>query len=230
MVTAQELEFRMDARQQLACPVVPEVPRLYFSPDLRGYGWCVRKGEHLNVGLGRRDAGRLKEHVRNFVAFLQARGEIPCDLPSRWRGHAYPLYEGSPRRLVDDGALLLGDAAGLAAPASGEGIRPAIESGLLAAETIFDADGRYRREDLDPYRLRIEALFGRRRRGVGRPTRLAATLGGHLLGMRWFARHVLLDRWFLQSVRPPAAVLETAGRRFGGRGDHADRKAQEVPG
>ena len=41
--------------------------------------------------------------------------------------------------------LLVGDAAGLAYPQSGEGIRPAIESGLLAAATIVEADGDYTR-------------------------------------------------------------------------------------
>ena len=38
--------------------------------------------------------------------------------------------------------LLIGDAAGLAYKQSGEGIRPAIESGLLAAQAILAAQGR----------------------------------------------------------------------------------------
>jgi flavin-dependent dehydrogenase len=206
VVTAQELEFRMHEGQQAACRVHPEVPQLYFSRDFRGYGWCLRKGDSLNVGFGRRDLGRLNEHVREFVAFAQQQGLIPVDLPSGWRGHAYLLHEGAPRRLVDDGVLLLGDAAGLAAPSSGEGIRPAVESGLLAAVAILDTRGRYRREDLEPYRAGIEFVFGRRRRLIVRRAPLVAAVAGRLLGVGWFAHHILLKRWFLQSRRPAVVV------------------------
>ena len=44
-------------------------------------------------------------------------------------------------RMIDDGVVLIGDAAGVADPQSGEGIRQAIESGLLAADTIVEARG-----------------------------------------------------------------------------------------
>jgi flavin-dependent dehydrogenase len=48
--------------------------------------------------------------------------------------------------------MLIGDSAGLSYPQSGEGIRPAVESGLLAADTIIAADGNYDSEHLEPYR------------------------------------------------------------------------------
>jgi len=47
--------------------------------------------------------------------------------------------------------MLIGDAAGLAYPQSGEGIRTAVESGVLAAETILSAKGNFRKERLVPY-------------------------------------------------------------------------------
>jgi flavin-dependent dehydrogenase len=96
LVLAQEVEFRLDAAQRAACAVLPEVPELYFCPDLRGYGWCVRKGDYLNLGLGRRDALRLPDHLREFVAFLVGRRRIPAVLPSRWQGHAYQLHVPTP--------------------------------------------------------------------------------------------------------------------------------------
>ncbi len=209
-VAAREVEVRMDARQQSECRVLPERPELFFSSDLRGYGWCVRKGEYLNVGLGRRDPRRLPAHVADFLRFLGRRGAIPADVPSLRHGHAYLLYEAPPRRLVDDGLLLVGDAAGLAAPTSGEGIRPAVESGLLAAEAVLAAKGRLRREDLLPYVQALQARLGPRRRRAELPAPLAALAGRCLLGTRWFARHVVLDHWFLQSDRqalpgPPLA-------------------------
>jgi flavin-dependent dehydrogenase len=47
----------------------------------------------------------------------------------------YPVYFPA-RRCVDNGALLVGDAARVSEPVTGEGIYFAMRSGLLAAETI----------------------------------------------------------------------------------------------
>ncbi len=66
-------------------------------------------------------------------------------------GHAYLLFRESKRTLLNDGILLVGDAAGLAYSQSGEGILPAIESGLLAAEAIVAADGNYSAGKLERY-------------------------------------------------------------------------------
>ena len=64
---------------------------------------------------------------------------MPARAASRWHGHAYLLYQSAPRPLQGDGVLLVGDAAGLAYAPSGEGIRTAIESGLLAADVLLEA-------------------------------------------------------------------------------------------
>ena len=143
VVAAQEVEFALEDRAAAACTVRPELPELYFMDDLRGYGWAVRKGAFLNVGLGRQDSRDLGAHVGRFLDFLQARGALPAGSPRKLRGHAYLLYGLSPRPLVGDRLLLVGDAAGLADPRSGEGIRPAIESGLLAAAVVLRSAGGY---------------------------------------------------------------------------------------
>jgi flavin-dependent dehydrogenase len=200
-VVAQEVELRMDERQQAACPVDPEAPELFFCGDLRGYGWCVRKQDALNVGFGRLDRADLAPRVRQFVSLLRSRGTVPADLPARFKGHAYLVYPAARRRLVHDGALLVGDAAGLAYSASGEGIRPAVESGLLAARTILAARGR-RFDDLAPYAAAVEARFGRRRAGgpsASLPWPLAAWIGRRLLSSSWATRRVVLDRLFLHA-------------------------------
>lgn len=203
VVAAQEIEFLLSDEQQTECRIEGRRPELYFCRDLAGYGWCFRKGPHLNVGLGREDRQRLPEHVSAFCEYLQKQGRIPRNLPGKFHGHAYLLYQHSPRQPVHDHALLIGDAAGLAYTESGEGIRPAIESGLLAAETIEVAAGDYSRERLGPYRTRLEARFGRRRLPVspiGRtPSRLRQFLGAWLLTQRWFVRRVVLERWFLHA-------------------------------
>ena len=208
VVVAQEIELPLTGDQERETAVRGETPELYFCRDLEGYGWCFRKGDHLNVGLGRVDRAGLAGHVAAFRERLVAQGRVPRDLPARWKGHAYLLYEAQRPRLVDDGVLLVGDAAGLAYPASGEGIRPAVESGLLAAETIRAADGRYGRADLYPYRAEVERRFGRG--GIGLrlpvPAGLVATAGRALFRSRRFARRVVLDRWFLHADEPALRV------------------------
>jgi flavin-dependent dehydrogenase len=206
LIVSQEIEFEMDPAEQADCPVAAEVPEIYFCDDLLGYGWCIRKGNYLNVGLGRADPRRLPEHVARFCDALRRQGRLRCPLPGPLAGHAYLLYEQSTRPLAADGVVWIGDAAGLACAASGEGIRPAIESGLLAAETILAARGDYRREHLEPYARRVEARFGRRAvrpPAADAPSRLRRRLAHWLLGRPWFVRRMVLDRWFLHLDQPP---------------------------
>ena len=105
--------------------------------------------------------------------------------------------------VVDQGVLLVGDAAGLAYPQSGEGIRPAIESGLLAAVTIIEAGGRYTGNRLQPYEDRLQARFGTGpvSRALTRmlPAGFGTSAARRLLEMPAFVRHVVLDRWFLHA-------------------------------
>jgi flavin-dependent dehydrogenase len=199
-VATEEVEFEMDARKLGLCEVRGEVPEIYFCRDMLGYGWCFRKGPYLNIGLGRLDKHLIPAHLAAFVDFLKAARRIAFDLPRKPAGHAYLLHRTSRRTLVADAALLVGDAAGLAASQSGEGIRPAIESGLLAAQVIAGTKGNYRRERLEPY----PALLNARCR-ESRVTPLAALLpqglvtvvATRLTAAPWFARHVVLKRWFL---------------------------------
>lgn len=210
LVVAQEIEFVMSSKEQAACRIDPEMPELYFCEDLEGYGWCFRKSDVLNIGLGRRggDGRRLGVEVEQFAASLRQWGRIDFDLPQRLRGHAYLVSDQSPRRRIDDGVLLIGDAAGMAYPASGEGIRPAIETGLLAAAAIRAAgSGGFLRADLQSYERALRARFGRPKpASAGRdqgPQTWQIALGRRLLGWPWFARHIVMDRWFLHTHEPP---------------------------
>jgi flavin-dependent dehydrogenase len=202
VVLAQEIEFEMNAAQRDACRVEPDRPELFFCRDLLGYGWVFRKGDYLNIGLGREREPNLSAHVTEFCEFLKQRGRVPSDITSRFHGHAYRLLRPSPRPVHHEQLLLIGDAAGLAHPQSGEGIRPAIESGLMAAQVIVEARGDYRGDLQARLRPRYAERFGADRppsRWADRiPLRLKQTLAAFLLTTRWFSRHVLLDRWFLQ--------------------------------
>ena len=208
VVAAQEAEFEATPEQLAKCRVSAEVPELFFCPDLKGYGWCFRKGNYLNIGLGRLDKERLSSHVNEFCRFLRERGKIDFDVTARFVGHAYRVYQQIRPVLYGDGALLIGDAAGLAYPQSGEGIRPAVESALLAAEVILTAGGSYGEVELSAYELRIIDRFGRpQERGASGwlPASWLLLLASHLIPNPWFARHVIMDRWFLHAQQPALA-------------------------
>jgi geranylgeranyl reductase family protein len=205
-VVAQEVEFRLEGSALDGCRVDPERPELYFSPDLRGYGWCFRKGAYLNVGLGRRDPRALPQHLEAFLAWLVRQGRIAAAPEAGWRGHAYLVREGPRRPVVGDGVLLVGDAAGLASAASGEGILPAVVSGQLAAEAILEAGSPAGEERLRRrYGQGLRECLGPTAPPRSRLRPLAAAAGAVLLGSSWFARHVVLDRWFLHRAAGPAA-------------------------
>ncbi len=201
LVAAQEAEFVAEPRDEW--PIAAERPELYFCPDREGYGWCFRKAEYLNIGFGRFAARGLPKSSAAFVEYLKASGRIPPHGAWRWRGHAYLVADRVKRRSVGDGVLLVGDAAGIADPRSGEGILPAIASGLMAAATILASDARYTRDRLVPYQEQVARRFGTGPAGsaLSRLARAAVPLGVGLRLMRnaWFVRHVVLDRWFLHA-------------------------------
>jgi menaquinone-9 beta-reductase len=207
-VAAQETEFEMSESQSKQCSIQPELPELYFCPDMKGYGWCVRKNNFLNVGLGRLDPHALPEQVTSFVNFLRKSGKIGFDLPAHLRGHSYLLYGHSNRDVARDGMLLVGDAAGLAYSQSGEGIRPAVESGLLAGKAILAVDGENGPALCKRYNRLLAARFGKSQKewafdiGGHLPTWLVSSLSRFLLASRWFSRRVVLEKWFLHFDEP----------------------------
>lgn len=208
-VVAQEIEYRLSEAQAESCQVRGEQPQLFFWPDLRGYGWVVRKGAYLNVGAGRLQEGGFPSAVAAFVESLERRGLVPPGLPARWKGHAYLLYRSATRALVDDRAVLVGDAAGFALAPSGEGILAAIESGLLAAATIVGARGAYTRDALAAYERAITRRFGTRRAAGADAPMLPAWLGTWvsraLLATSWTTRRWVIEEGFLHPHRPPLA-------------------------
>jgi geranylgeranyl reductase family protein len=201
LVAAQEAEFPLTDDEAGAWNVRPDTPELHFCGDLKGYGWCFRKNRYLNVGLGRIDGGSLTAARDAFVAFLGTHRRVSATPGMRWRGHAYLVSNALRPVVIDSSVLLAGDAAGLAYPESGEGIRPAIESGLMAADVIAGAAGRYTRERLESYERRLRDRFGAPRGVLSRtlPPGFARQVFPRLIGIPWFVRHLVLDRWFLHS-------------------------------
>ena len=101
-----------------------------LSPDF--YGWVFPHGDTLSVGTGSADKGFS---LRGAVAELRAASGLSGLQTLRREGAPIPL---KPLRCWDNGrdVVLAGDAAGVVAPASGEGIYYAMLGGRLAAEAV----------------------------------------------------------------------------------------------
>lgn len=209
VVAAKEVEFEMTPEQAEVCEARGDTPELWFCRDLKGYAWVFRKGNFLNIGLGREDNHKLTEHLERFVEEMKSSGRIPVDLPGRFKGHAYLLYDHAERPLVDDGVMLIGDSAGLAYTQSGEGIRPAIESALMAAQVIREADD-YSAQTLQAYGETIAQRFGNRAAetepGWQIPEWVKVPLASTLMRSHWFTRKVVTEKWFLHQEVPPLDV------------------------
>ncbi len=214
VVIAQEIEFRIEPQAGEAHPVKPEWPELFFWPDLLGYGWCVRKGDYLNIGAGHLKEAEFPARVRRFAALLEDRGLVPGGVAGHWKGHAYLLNRTSTRRVHGAGLLLAGDAAGLALAPSGEGILTAVESGLMAAEAVIDSHRDYSVGRLARYGEQIDARFGPRgaSRGLSRmPAWLTTIASRALLASPGLTRRFLLEGGFLHARRTPYVSRASTG-------------------
>jgi geranylgeranyl reductase family protein len=203
VVVAQESETRLPADRREALRGVATAPELYVERDLKGYGWYFPKEDVLNIGIGvvSGPGANLPRRRDALVAALRASGQLPADLAIEpFRGHAYVVRRRAPRRLAGAGFCLIGDAAGLARDLSGEGIGPAIRSGLWAAEAVAAhvRDG----SSLDRYADRIVRRYGRGETGwLGRQLSRLPDAVGRILVRATLAtgatrRHVVLGGIF----------------------------------
>ncbi|MBP6827992.1 MAG: hypothetical protein KA165_15625, partial [Saprospiraceae bacterium] len=139
---------------------------VYFPPDLpMSYFYIFPLSQQeANVGYGMVSevAAQVNHHLRNI--FNRLIREDPVMAPRF--AHAEPLEEpqgwGLPlasrrRRAFGDGYLLVGDAASLVCPTSGEGIGTGMMSGYIAAHFVQKAlkDKRFDAEQFKNYQREI---------------------------------------------------------------------------
>jgi len=110
------------------------LPEIYFGFVRWGYAWIFPKGESLSIGIGGSLSknGNMKNLFTHFFRHVTGRD------PESIKGCYTPLGNYSKRPGIGN-ALLVGDAAGLVDPITGEGIAFALMSGKFAAESILKA-------------------------------------------------------------------------------------------
>ncbi len=132
---------RLAAAIEVEVPASPEQvqrfaanPVFIFGEIHFGYMWIFPKKDHLSIGVAglHPKRGELQKKLRKVMAsrYGLSLENVPL------HGHPIPLYNRR-ERISTARTLLVGDAAGLVDPLSGEGIRYAIKSGRLAAQAIL---------------------------------------------------------------------------------------------
>jgi geranylgeranyl reductase len=104
----------------------------HLSPDF--YGWVFPHGGTLSIGTGSADKGFS---LRNATTSLREAVGLQDAVTVRREGAPLPM---KPLPRWDNGrdVVLAGDAAGVVAPSSGEGIYYAMAGGRLAADAVED--------------------------------------------------------------------------------------------
>jgi geranylgeranyl reductase family protein len=102
-----------------------------------GYGWIFPKGDHVNVGVGGwgTEGPRLRKHLQVLCDHYRIR----LDELTNVRGHRLPMRRPQ-TKLARGRGLVVGDAAGMIDPVSGDGMYEAFVTGKLAADTILAGD------------------------------------------------------------------------------------------
>jgi geranylgeranyl reductase family protein len=117
-----------------------------------GYGWIFPKGDHINVGVGgnSEEGPRLRAELRRMC---EAYGIDP-DAARDTRGYRLPMRLAR-TQLARGCTAVIGDAAGLVDPLSGDGMYEAFLSAQLVAEASLDVLAG-RAENLDAYQAGVE--------------------------------------------------------------------------
>lgn len=111
--------------------------------NMPGYGWVFPKKQHLNIGIVNlvpdsnisKTKKNLLDVYLDYIKTLKETKVIPKDLKlDRFKGGAFPV--GPLEKTYANNTVIVGDAAGLINPITGEGIYYAMSSGEIAANVI----------------------------------------------------------------------------------------------
>ncbi|MGQ9744584.1 MAG: geranylgeranyl reductase family protein [Dissulfurimicrobium sp.] len=104
-----------------------------FGAAPKGYGWVFPKADHLSVGVFS-TSREVKDLKGSLLKYIAEKGLNKTKI-KEFRGHMIPLgpHDGP---FANKNSLLVGDAAGLADPITGEGIYHALRQAEIAAMCI----------------------------------------------------------------------------------------------
>jgi geranylgeranyl diphosphate/geranylgeranyl-bacteriochlorophyllide a reductase len=169
----------------LRCDVIYQGP---VSPDF--YGWVFPHGKTISIGTGSAHKGFS---LRGSIASFRKSAGLDGLETIRTEGAPIPM---KPLKRWDNGrdVLLAGDAAGVVAPASGEGIYYAMFCGRLAGEAVIQALAAQSAKD------KAKALAGARKTFLAAHGRVFWALG--MLQYFWYRNDKRREQ-FVKICRDP---------------------------
>ena len=146
---------------------------VHFKPGgIEGFGWVFPKEGRLNIGFGGYKHSiksvNVREVWKDYISLLKKDGYFPQE-------HPVPPVKGAPLPLAGpmkattmDYTLIVGDAAGMVSPLSGEGIYYGMHAGKIAIKTIKNAlkTGNFTQAYLDAYHRDWSRVFGKELRDL----------------------------------------------------------------
>lgn len=153
----------------------PDAVRFYLGNEIapKGYAWIFPRSEKLaEVGIGVRGAP-AKHYLDKFVKMFER--ELGGAQVIDYRGAPVPIG-GLIKDYILDGAILIGDAAGMVIPLTGAGIHSSISAGLVAGDVAGKAaqEGDTSKKRLSEFNKRYEPWIRR----INRSLRVMRTLEG----------------------------------------------------
>ena len=135
LISGREFGFAVECNS----PVIFDKTVVDFEATKDGYGWIFPKVEHTTIGLGG-NGKHSKDYVEQLMRFANKYDlEIKkADI----KGFRLPVFseEVYKKSVIDEKAILVGDAGGMVDCITGEGICYALLSGMYAAEAIISAE------------------------------------------------------------------------------------------
>ncbi|HEY2354884.1 MAG TPA: geranylgeranyl reductase family protein [Gaiellaceae bacterium] len=141
------LEANYPWEQRFAGSMVLEIAVIHG-----GYGWIFPKGDHINVGVGGNEAEGPK--LRAELKRMCEAYNVDPDSATGTRGYRLPMRAAG-TTLARGTTAVIGDAAGLVDPFSGDGMYEAFYSAKLVTEAALDVLAG-RAEDLSAYQAAVE--------------------------------------------------------------------------
>jgi geranylgeranyl reductase family protein len=133
---------------------------LYFGIQARGYAWCFPKRNEISIGVGCRldKVINLRDAWKFFIKKMEDTKDTHFDI-SNTSAFRVPLA-GPESRIVTRRTMLVGDAAGLVSPITGEGIYYAMVSGIIAADIAHETVNFKKPRHMWKYQNRIQNSIG----------------------------------------------------------------------
>ncbi len=140
----------------------------FFQNQLPGYSWYVPKSNgYLNIGIGgiseklAVNSDNIHNQWQYFIKELE-RLSLVKNYNFNAKGYIYYMRDSIDVAQIDN-IFLIGDSAGLATKDMGEGIGPAVKSGILAADSIITGKpfslSTIKKYSFNRYQTRIKIFF-----------------------------------------------------------------------